>query len=160
MIEESTGGWLTPERKKAIVVSLYIWVPLGLLSLILWKFFPPHRGYIEKPEIARILPGFFVTLVIVLLWAIETKRRSALYGSMISALWVYIFGWGALTRSEFFDPIRVPVFHPIFWWFGVPVFICYIYNKKKIIRFTWDGYLAAAFFSLIVGFMGAVLHPY
>ena len=160
MTEESTGGWLTPERKKAIFVSLYIWVPLGVFSLILWTFFPPlwsYKANFSKSVITALIYGFITAFAFVLIWCEATKRKSAIYGSLISFIWTGVMGWGHLTDSKFFESIKIPIIHELFWWFGVPLLICYIYNKKGVIKFTWDGYLAALLFSDVVGLFGAML---
>jgi len=155
MTEESKGGWLTPERKKAIVVSLYIWVPIGILSAIAWTFSPPgYAGirqsyilYLYGTMISIIGPGLLVTVPFILLWAHETKHKSVLMGSAISFMLNTLFGWTQLSG---------PIFMPVTF-FVIPVIICYIYHQKGIVRFTLDGYLASIFFNLVTLFLGYII---
>ena len=169
MTIDSGGGWLTPEKKKAIVVSLYIWVPLVVISALAWKYYPPppdpaffyaEKSYFDfmfnETSVKLIISGLLITTPAVLLWYYLTKDKSAVAGSIISLIWsdilplfsMSISGAGRISDNPFSEPLATLLL------FLFPVIICYIYHRKSVTRFTPVGYFLSVFFALVTGFVG------
>jgi len=162
MTEKSNEAWLTPQRKKAIVVSLYIWVPLILISALAWKSFlnnpadylytrsfeRTYSFYMFHETIMKLtLSGLLVTIPFVLLWAYATNDKSAVAGSIISFIWSGVLPLLNLSFDK-------KGYSPFLLLFFFPIVICYTYHKKGVIRFTPVGYLLAVFFRVVTVFIG------
>ncbi len=162
MTEKSNEAWLTPQRKKAIVVSLYIWVPLILISALAWKSFlnnpadylytrsfeRTYSFYMFHETIMKLtLSGLLVTIPFVLLWAYATSDKSAVAGSIISLFWSGVL---PLLNLSFDKKGHSPLLLLFFF----PLLISYIYHKKGIIRFTPSGYFLAVFFHIVTVIIG------
>ena len=146
MTIDSGGGWLTPERKKAIVVSLYIWVPIAMISLIIWKYYSPHmitdyspfltnidKIYVFWTFVGSVVLGFFVVL-----WIHLTGHKSPLWACVISFVWYVVLDGFGLFWEFLFLPSMV-----------VPIMISYIYHRSGVVKFTWDGYFVSSLFSIL-----------
>lgn len=151
MTEDLSGGWLTPERKKAIVVSLYIWVPLTLISAIMWKYY--YHALPSTLFVLQMVPGALVIFAVLLL----LRQKQMIFSCVISFLWNFIFNWFIFAIDLFRSPI-VPSGSFIVP-FIVPPFICYVYNKKGVVKIGLGGYILSAIFP-ILAFFSAVIAAY
>ena len=142
MTIDSGGGWLTPERKKLIVVSLYIWVPLVVISALAWKYYPSEYGYLNKTDIKIIISGLIVTVPMILYIYLITKDKSIIIGAAISLVWLEGLGWGKLSTSSSYAPDSLILLLS-------PALICYLYHRKSVVKFTFIGYIAALLFGFI-----------
>ena len=142
MTIHSGGGWLMPERKKAIVVSLYIWVPLALVSALVWEY------YNGAPMSKFFMPPVFLGTLIILGTSLLLRQKGWIFSTAISFLWNFIFGWFILAFDLFYTLIA-PVFI-----LAVPPFICYVYYKKNVLEFGLDAYILSVIFPIFAFIVG------